>query len=479
MNKPIALAVTLVLAGATSACAMLEPRLPEAQPSIAAEWPLPPTSASLPGTSPTVPVRTEGATADIGWRDFFVDPKLEELIGRALANNRDLRVAVLNVERAQQLYRIQRADRVPTVTATGAMERGRFVAGDNLPVTEQYTAQLGVTQFELDLFGRVRNLSEAALQRYFAQEEARRSAQLALIAEVANVYLTLAADRDQMRLAEATLRTRDEALELTRKRQEFGAVSALDVYQARTQSESARADLARYAGQVAQDLSSLNLLVGGPVEEALLPTGFDAQVTGLDALPPGLPSEVLLRRPDVQQAEHLLRAANADIGAARAAFFPSITLTGTVGYQSNDLSNLFDGGTGVWSFIPQVSLPIFEGGRLRANLGVARVDRDVALAQYEQSIQQGFREVSDALALTSTLAAQRTAIEDLVDAATRAEGLSIARYEAGRDSYLVRLESQRTLYVAQQTLISTRLAEQTNRVNLYKVLGGGWEEHGR
>ncbi|HWJ05654.1 MAG TPA: efflux transporter outer membrane subunit, partial [Steroidobacteraceae bacterium] len=342
LKYAIASTLTLALAG----CGVLEPRLPEANAGIAEQWPLPPGSPGMAQPSPATTAAREGATADIGWRDFFVDPKLEELIARALQNNRDLRVAVLNVERARQQYRIQRADRVPTVTATGAMVRQGGpdpLAADGYTVTEGYTADLGVTQFELDLFGRVRNLSEAALQRYFAQEEARRSAQLSLIAEVANVYLTLAADRDQMRLAEATLRTREEAFELTRKRHEFGAVSSLDVYQARTQSETARADLARYAGQVAQDLSSLNLLVGAPVEEALLPTGFDVQVTGLDALPAGLPSEVLLRRPDVQQAEHVLRAANANIGAARAAFFPSITLTGAVGYASNDLSNLFDG----------------------------------------------------------------------------------------------------------------------------------------
>jgi multidrug efflux system outer membrane protein len=474
MAKPLVLACATVLSLSVSACGVLEPRLPAAKADIAEQWPLPPITPASPSTVSASVAPTDEAAADIGWRDFFVDPKLEELIARSLENNRDFRVAVLVVERARQQYRIQRADRVPTVDATAALVRR---GGDGLPVTEAYTADVGVTQFELDLFGRVRNLSEAALQQYFAQEEARRSTQLALIAEVANVYLTIAADRDQMQLAEATLRTWEEAYALTRKRHEFGAVSALDVYQSRTQAEAARADLARYAGQVAQDINALNLLVGAPVEEALLPTGFDAKVTGLDALPAGLPSQVLLRRPDVQQAEHVLRAANANIGAARAAFFPSITLTGTVGHASNDLSSLFDGGTGTWSFIPQVRLPIFEGGRLRANLGVARVDRDVALARYEQSIQQGFREVSDALALTSTLAAQRDAIEDLVEAATHAESLSRARYDAGRDSYLVRLESQRTLYVAQQTLITTRLSEQSNRVNLYKVLGGGWQEH--
>jgi multidrug efflux system outer membrane protein len=465
-------AVTALLACCATGCGILEPRLPAAAPSIQTAWPLPPTTGAMPvNLAPA----TAAAAADIGWRDFFVDPKLEELVARALANNRDLRVAVLNVERARAQYGIQRADRVPTVTASAALVRR---GGDGIPVTDDYGAAVGITGFELDLFGRVKNLSDAALQRYFAEEEARRSAQLSLIAQVATTYLTLAADQDQMRLAQATLATREESHALTEKRHQLGAVSALDVSQSRTQVEGARADVSRYAGQVAQDFNALNLLVGGPVDATLLPTGFDQQVTGLAALPAELPSEVLLRRPDVLQAEHLLRAANANIGAARAAFFPSITLTGTVGTASNELSSLFDGGTGTWSFIPQITLPIFEGGRLRANLGGATADRDIALAQYERSIQQGFREVADALALTTTLSTQRAALQELVNAATRAEELSLARYEAGRDSYLVRLEAQRTLYVAQQALITTRLAEQSNRVTLYKVLGGGWQERG-
>jgi multidrug efflux system outer membrane protein len=467
--------VLAAVAGAAflSGCGALEPRLPEAQPAIPDQWPLPPTTAAAPVVPATATGAASRVVADVGWRDFFVDPKLEELVARALANNRDLRVSVANVERARQLYRIQRADRVPSVNAVGAMVRQ---GGDGLPTTEAFTADLAVTAFELDLFGRVHNLSQAALQSYLAQEETRRSVQLSLIAEVANVYLTLAADRDQMRLAGETLRTRDEAYAITQKRHEFGAVSSLDVYQSRTQVETARADLARYAGQVAQDVNALNLLVGGPVEPELLPAGFDPNVTGLDALPAGVPSEALLRRPDVLSAEHRLRAANASIGAARAAFFPSITLTGTVGSASDELSGLFGGGTNTWSFVPRVNIPIFEGGRLRANLGVARADRDIALAEYEGAIQRGFREVSDALALTSTLAEQRQALEQLVEAAAKAEEIARVRYEAGRDSYLTRLEAQRTLYVAEQALITTRLAEQANRITLYKVLGGGWTE---
>ena len=471
MTELPARVLVLALAATTSACAVLEPRLPKADAGLPAQWPLPPETVPAPATA-TDPAGA-GSAADVGWRDFFVDPKLEELVARALDNNRDLRVAVLNVERARQAYRIQRADRVPSIGATGALVRQ---GGDAVPTTETYTAELAATAFELDLFGRVASLSEAAMQRYFAESEARRAAQLALVAEVARTYLTLAADLDQRTLAEQTLRSREEALRITGKRHEFGAVSALDVHQARTQSETARADLAQYQGLVAQDLNALALLVGGPVEPALRPAGFDPDVTGLEPLPVGLPSEVLLRRPDVLEAERRLRAANANVGAARAAFFPSITLTGTVGSASDELSGLFGGGTGLWSFVPRVNVPIFEGGRLRAGLGVARIDRDIALAQYEGAIQRGFREVADALALTATLTEQRRALEQLVDSATRAEALSLARYEAGRDSYLTRLEAQRTLYQAQQALISTRLAEQANRITLYKVLGGGWQE---
>ena len=471
MRNPTRIGWLLATAIGVSACGMLEPRLPDATPAIPAEWPLPPTT---PGTAAGAAAQAPQAAADIGWREFFTDPNLEELIAQALANNRDLRVAVLNVEKARAQYRIQRADRVPSIEATGAMYR----AGSDGRTTESFSASIGVTDFELDLFGRVRNLSESALQRYFAQEETRRSAQLSLIAEVANVYLTLAADQEQLRLARATLATREQSYAITEKRHDLGAVSGLDLAQSRTLVEGARADAARYAGQVAQDTNALTLLIGAPVDPQRLPTGFADPVTGLAALPAGLPSEVLLRRPDVLAAEHVLRATNANIGAARAAFFPSISLTGSVGSVSTELSGLFDGGTQVWSFTPQVHVPIFEGGRLRANLGETQADRDIALAQYEKSIQQGFREVADALALTATLAEQRTALQALVDAALRGEALTQARFEAGRDSYLLRLESQRTLYVAEQALISTRLAEQSNRVVLYKVLGGGWLERG-
>lgn len=476
--------VTFAAISSVAGCGILEPKLPTADAAIPVEWPLPPTTGAT--FAPTASVATvEGsAVADVGWRNFLVDPRLEELIARALANNRDLRAAVLNVESVRAQYRIQRADRLPSVNATGSLLRSGGDAAINPSgpgagaglVTELYSVDLGVTGFELDLFGRVRNLSEAALQRYFSQEEARRSTQLSLIAAVANAYLTLAADQELLRVSQATLKTYEDSYALTQRRHQYGAVSGLDVHQARVEVEAARSDVAFFSGTVAQDTNALNLLVGAPVNATLLPTSFDDAVTGLSPLPAGLPSQVLLRRPDVRQAEHALRAANANIGAARASFFPFISLTGAVGTASTDLSDLFKSTTDTWSFTPSISLPIFQAGRLRANLDAAHAQRSIALAQYERVIQSGFREVADALALTATLSAQRQAQQALVNAATSAEQLSRARYEAGRDSYLVQLDAQRTLYAAQQGLVSTRLAEQTNRVVLYRVLGGGWNE---
>ena len=456
---PLALALALAAAG----CASLEPALPQAQPDVPAQWPIPDRTGDV----------ALAAVADIGWRDFFVDDDLEALIARALENNRDLRVAVLNVERARSLYRVQRAARLPSVG--GAVDMTRTGGGD-APDTESYSASVGVAGFELDLFGRVKSLGDAALREYFATEEARRAAQLSLVAEVAGAYLTLAADRELVRVALAALDNREKWFGLTQKRFDLGAVSRLDLAQARTLVETARADAARYEGQVARDINALALLVGAPVEDSLLPQRFDESVSGLDPVPAGLPSEVLLRRPDVLQAEQRLRAANANIGAARAAFFPSIRLTGAVGTASDELSGLFSGGSFAWSFLPRIDVPIFQGGRLIANLGVSKADRDIALASYEKSIQSGFREVADALASSRALAPQRAALEAQVAAATQAEELSRARYDAGADSFLALLDAQRTLYSAQQALVATRLAEQSNRVTLYRVLGGGWKE---
>ncbi|MCC6507333.1 MAG: efflux transporter outer membrane subunit [Aquimonas sp.] len=449
---------------AVSGCATLEPRLPEADASIPAHWPLPTTtSQSSPGT-----------VADIGWRDFFTDDKLDALIALALENNRDLRIALLNVERSRGQYRIRRADRVPSVGVGASLAR----TGSDEAVNSYYEVALGITNFELDLFGRVRSLSASALQQFLSTQAAQRSAQLALIAEVANNYLALSADQELQRLALAALESHEATYRLAEQRRELGAVSALDVAQARTVVERARADAARYAGRVAQDTNALALLIGAPVPPELLPDAFEPRVSGLGELPAGMPSEALLRRPDVVQAEHRLRAANANIGAARAAFFPSISLTGSVGTASDALSGLFESGSRIWTFLPQITIPIFEGGRLRAGLEVATAERDIELAQYEKAIQAAFRDVADALALSRTLSAQRQALESLVDAAARSAELSQARYRAGRDSYLTLLDAQRTLDAARQSLIEAQFAEQANRVTLYRALGGGWATFG-
>ncbi|MHC5149237.1 efflux transporter outer membrane subunit [Stenotrophomonas sp. PS02301] len=466
MRKPmmasLALAVSLVVSG----CSTLEPRSTEVAPAIPAQWP----ATATAGAETTAPMEV----ADIGWRDFFVDPRLQTVITQSLENNRDLRVAVLNVERARAQYRIQRADRVPAVGVQGQMTR----SGGDAPVTEQFSANLGVVEFELDLFGRVRNLSQAALQQYFAEAANRRSAQLSLVAEVANAWLTLGADSEQLRIAQATLATYEDSLRLTEARRQLGGASALELSQTRTLVETARTDVARFAGQVAQDRNALVLLAGGPVDAALLPQAEVTEVASVRPLPAGMPGDVLLQRPDVMAAEHVLLSANANIGAARAAFFPSISLTGSIGSASSELSGLFDSGTRVWSFIPKLTLPIFQGGKLRANLGMATADRDIALAQYEKAIQVGFREAADALALNESLDAQLSSQQALVAAAEQAQQLSQARYDAGLDSFLTLLDARRTAYTARQSLVSTQLAQQSNQVALYKVLGGGWHERG-
>jgi multidrug efflux system outer membrane protein len=420
------------------------------------------------------------AVRDIGWLDFFLDTRLQQLIGLALANNRDLRVAVLNIEQARAQYRIQRAALLPSFNASGSFTRETLPAsstyGIATPASGSFDVGLSITSYEVDLFGRVRSLTHAALEKYVAQEQARRSAQLSLIAEVANAYLTLAADRELEHLALETLESREQSLTLEYKQHETGTVSGLDLAQSQTTVEQARADAARFEGNVAQDIDALTLLVGTPIDPALLPAQFDSKTMGLTPLPAGVPSAVLLRRPDVLEAEHTLRAANADIGAARAAFFPDIVLTANLGSVSNQLSNLFKSGTGTWTFAPLMSLPIFHGGALMGGLDVAHVNEKIALAQYEKAIQSGFRDVADALALTATLNRQRAAQESLVAATSQAYKLSQRRYKVGRDSYLEVLDSQRSDYAARQGLITTRLAEQSNRVTLYKTLGGGWLE---
>lgn len=467
---PLRSLVVALAATTLGACTTLIP---------AFERPAAPVPASFPHTQPSEASAVAPLADTIAWRDYFADERLREVIALALDNNRDLRIAALNIERARAQYGIQRADLFPSIAVSGGQSAQR-VPGDlsmsgDATVNRQYSANLGFAAYELDFFGRVRSLEEQALQSYLATEEARRSGQISLVAEVASAWLRLAADRERLALAKETQQTRQQSLELVRRSFELGAVSALDVHQAETLLQSARADAARFETVVAQDQNALAQLVGGSVPAALLPDGLERAVATVAALPAGVPSEVLGRRPDIQQAERALLAANASIGAARAAFFPRITLTATAGTASSALDGLFDGGSGAWSFVPQLRLPIFEAGRLQASLDLAEIQRDINVAQYERAIQSAFREVADALAERATVAERIDARGKQVEATRNSLKLSDARYRGGVDSYFNLLDAQRSLYAAELELIGVRLVEATNRVELYKALGGGWQ----
>jgi multidrug efflux system outer membrane protein len=419
------------------------------------------------------------AAADIVWRDFFIDEKLRKVIDLALANNRDLRVAVLNIEKSRGQFQITVSDLFPKVNATGSRTDERIPKDLSLTgkpmVTRQYSVGLGFSAYELDLFGRVQSLKDQALEQYLATEEARRSAQIALVAEIANVYLTLAADRELLKLSQDTLTAQEATFKMIQRRFDVGFSSELDLRQAQTRVDSARVDIARFTGQVAIDENALVLLVGSAVPAELLPEQL-GMIAQLKDVSPGLPSETLLRRPDILQAEHILKGANANIGAARAAFFPRITLVANGGYASIRLTDLFHPESLAWSFVPQITIPIFDGGSNIAGLNVAKADKAIMLAQYEKTIQVAFREVADALAQRGTVGDQLAAQQSLTDATARTYSLSEARYKAGIDNYLTTLDAQRSLYSAQQGLISVRLLQLTNLVTLYKVLGGGMED---
>ncbi len=460
------LGVFLCLAG----CSTMAPKYTRPAAPVPAEWPAGQVYQKGAGNS------AGKAVTDIPWQDFFVDKQLQKLIALALENNRDLRIAALNIERSRALYQIQRADLFPTVNATGSGSVQRVPAGISASgkamTVHQYSVGLGFSSYELDLFGRVRSLKEQALEQFLATKEARRSVQISLVAEVASNYLTLAADKEQLKLAKETLESQQASYNLIKRRFEAGASSELDLHQAQTSVDSARVDIARFTTLVAQDENALALVIGSPVSADLLPSGISAIIV-LKELSAGLPSDVLQRRPDILQAEDQLKGANANIGAARAAFFPRIALTTNIGVISDQLSGLFKGGAGTWSFAPQITLPIFDAGRNRANLKVTEVDREIFLAQYEKAIQTAFREVADALAQRGTLGDQMEAQQSLTDAAAKSYRLSDIRYKNGIDSYLSVLDAQRSLYGAQQGLIAVRLSRLTNLVTLYKVLGGG------
>lgn len=439
-----------------------------------------PVPANLPVGSPVRPAGDDpipSLVADTGWQAFFTDPQLRRIIGQALDNNRDLRIAAANVAQARALYRIQRADLFPTAMADGSgtlqrvpRDQAVLYGGDRTP--ESWSASLGAS-WEIDLFGRIRNLSKAALEQYFATDEARKATQIALIGEVANAWLTLAADKEKLEVANRSRDAFEKTLALTQARFQRGYTSALDVRQAQSSYDQARSQVAELKTAVARDNNALVLLVGSTPDEKDLPTDLGEAPHTLVMLPPNLTSAVLLDRPDILGAEHSLMGANANIGAARAAFFPSISLTGAVGTLSPSLSGLFGNGNGAWNFQPAITLPLFNAGRLKANLRAAQAQRDAAVATYEKAIQSAFREAADALARRSTIGEQLEAQQSLVQASTDSYRLAEARYRSGADTFLATLDAQRALLAAQQTLIDSRLAHQGNLVDLYRVFGGG------
>ncbi|HAK94398.1 MAG TPA: multidrug transporter [Planctomycetes bacterium] len=414
---------------------------------------------------------------DLAWREFVADARLAKVVEMALAGNRDFRTAALNVERARAYYGIARGELWPAVdvSAGGSKQRipgGVMGFGEALKI-ERYDVSLGVSSWEIDFFGRIRSLKERALQEYLGTEHARRGAQIALLAEVAGVYLTLAADRENLKLAEATLGTQQAAYDLIRRRFEVGLATELDLRRAQTGVEAARVDIAFYTRVAAQGENALSLLAGAPVPDELLPSDLGS-VTPPVEVSPGVSSEVLLLRPDVLQAERSLRAANANIGVARAAFFPRISLTGAIGTASDELKGLFESGSEAWSYGGAIVWPIFDM-RTWSALDVTKAEREIAVARYEKAVQAAFREVADALAVRGTVEDQLAAQQALVDAVAETHRLSNARYTKGIDSFLGVLDAQRSLYAAQQGLIALRLAKLANRVRLYAVLGGGGE----
>ena len=470
MNKQrlfLLIGIVFFLGGCTLAPKYTQPKAP-----IAAEWPQGAAykDAKTLAGAPTVP--------ELKWKDFFVDKRLQKIIGMSLDNNLDLRLAALNIERARALYGIQRARLFPVVNAVGEGAKARVPADlsttDSSITVEEYDVNLGVASWEIDFFGRIRSLKDQALEEYLASEAARRSAQIALVSEVARAYLALAADRENLKLSRSTLDSQQANYNFVKRRFELGLATELDVREAQTRVDSARRDIPRFTQFAAQDQNALNLLAGTPVPVELLPVDLKS-VVPFQELSPGLSSEVLLNRPDIVAAEHRLKGAYAFIGAARAAFFPRISLTAVMGTASADLSGLFKSGSGAWAFSPQIVMPIFDA-RVWAALRVSKADQKIVLTQYEKAIQTAFREVADSLAVQGTIDRQVSAQQSLVDATSETYRLSNIRYEKGIDNYLSVLVAQQSLYFQQQVLIGLHLLRFANEVKLYAVLGGGGDQ---
>jgi NodT family efflux transporter outer membrane factor (OMF) lipoprotein len=449
-----------------------------------------PPEAPVPATYGTVD-NDQKALTELGWQSFITDKRLQQVVDLSLKNNRDLRVASLNIEKARAQYQVQRADLFPTVAATlsetaskglsnvgnnGNVSAGTVAASNNNSgnVSHVYRATVGFSAYELDLFGRIRNLNAQALQTFYSQEENRKSTQISLVAEVATAWLTLAADKRRLEIAQQTLKSQQNTYEINQKMFELGVANALTLRQLQTSVDNARVAVATYNIQIKQDINALNLLAGSMVPSTLLPDSALSSVALTTALPRGVTSKTLQQRPDVRAAEHLLEGANANIGALRAAFFPTISLTTTIGTASTELDGLFGPGSRIWTFVPQISLPIFNAGRNRSNLEIGEKNQQILLAQYEKTVQTAFREVADVLVQREGLQAQLEAQQSLNGAAAEAFRLADARFKNGVDSYLVVLDAQRTLYTAEQTLVTLQLSDAASQLTLYKVLGGGW-----
>ncbi len=447
--------LALALQGCSLAPQYLQPEMP---PVVA-----------LPASSPA----GQQAQVDPGWRDYFTEPTLQRLIEQALANNRDLRQTALNVESFQAQYRIQRAALLPTVNVAGSGGKQRvYTAGRHL-TAESYALSVGITAYELDFFVRLRNLEEDVLQQYLSQEENYRSVRISLIAEVARAYLTYLADRELLAITEDTFRNQEESYRLVELRTREGIANQLALAQSRTALETARANLALYRRQIAEDLHFLGLLTGGPVPDLSADTVPLSERRPFPVFLQPISSEVLLQRPDILAAEHALKGANANIGAARAAFFPTISLTANAGLASGELTDLFDGSAGTWLFSPSVTLPIFTGGRLDAQLDVAEIRKDAAIARYEGAIQAAFREAADVLVAEATYREQLAAQKANLQANQEYYAAADQRYQEGLDSHLTLLDAQRSLYTARQGYIGLQLAQLVNQADIYKVFGGG------
>jgi multidrug efflux system outer membrane protein len=467
MKRLSALLALAMLAGCT-----LEPHYVRPAPAVPPAFP----------QGGAYPAQPEAALPAVTYRDIFRDARLQALIEQSLANNQDLRQALANIQAARALYRVQRAEIFPAVDASGGatVRRGtsQGTSGSNSGngstdrTVTTYDVQAGTTAWEIDLFGRLRSLSHAAFDQYLASDAAARATRLTLVSDIANAWLQLAADRSLLLVAEDTEKSAQTSVELTEARLNGGVAPRTDLRQAQTVLATAQADRARQTTLVAQDINALQLLVGAPVAANLLPGAIEDADGSLAELPAGLDSAVLLRRPDVAEAEYQLRAANARIGAARAAFLPRISLTAVAGLASTALSNLFTGGAFSWTVAPSATLPIFDAGANAGNLAYARAQREASLAAYQKAIQTAFREVSDALARRGTIDAEVRADELNFTAAQDTLNLDIARYRQGIDPYLATLDAQRSFYAARRTLVNIRLTKAQNLVDLYETLGG-------